>query len=147
MTSLRSRSLVLEFSFQCLDLWPNWSSRPHAPTAKWSHLRLGTSEGSSEESIFITLNSTTKVQFSLLKFSKYKATPPFLRSSEFSDSHFNRIVTRYFIFNEYFLELLILLWNCGQVSAISLPLQVAYNIRSWGPSWCYDSSMTGFRVW
>ena len=48
--------------------------------------RLGTSEGSSEESIFRVLNSTAKVQFSLLKFSKYKATPPFLRSSEFSDS-------------------------------------------------------------
>ena len=34
----------------------------HAPTAKWSHLGLGTSEGSSEESILRALNSNAKVQ-------------------------------------------------------------------------------------
>ena len=55
-------------------------------SCSYCHLRLGTSEGSSEESIFRALNSTAKVQFTLLNFLSIKPHTPF-RSSEFSNAH------------------------------------------------------------
>ena len=62
----------------------------HAPSAKCSHLRLGTSEGSSEEPIFRAINSNAKVQTLAVLACEVQSHAPFLRSSESSDSPLRR---------------------------------------------------------